>query len=598
MADKPADRDELPDTKELAARMAEIGERSNRIVRQFLERQDDEILQIPDPRVVTGAFTRFAEHLLANPEHLIDAQLAYWKDMGRLWEGYMRRMLGEEVEPVARPAPDDRRFKDEAWSEDVVFDYIKQAYLVTASWIHNTVANVEDIDPALRQKVAFFTRQYVDAMAPSNFAATNPVVLRRAAETRGESLYEGLRHLLMDLERGKGELRISMTKEDAFVVGENVAASEGSVVFENELMQLVQYAPLTETVQKRPLLIVPPWINKFYILDLKPKNSFIRFAVEQGLTVFVISWVNPSKALAHKSFEDYLKDGPLAAMDAIARQTGESELNVIGYCLGGTLTACLLAHEAARGRERIKSATFFTTMLDFSEPGDLAVFIDDEQLDLLDQHMAKKGYLESRHMQQVFNLMRANDLIWSFVVSNYLMGREPMAFDLLYWNADSTAMPHMMHSFYLRNMYQRNKLAEAGGITLDGVPIDLGTVKVPAYFLSTKDDHIAPWKATFQGSRLLGGPVRFVLGGSGHIAGVINPADSGKYGYWTGTSRSRDADVWLARAERREGSWWPDWRRWLERHGGGRVPARDPAAGPLPVIEPAPGRFVRARSAD
>jgi polyhydroxyalkanoate synthase len=593
-----ADRKELPDARELATRLAELGERSNRIFRKFLERQDDEVLAIPDPRIVTGAFARFAEHLLADPDRLIDAQLAYWNDMGRLWEGYMRRLLGEEVEPMVTPAPDDRRFKDEAWSEELVFDYIKQSYLLTASWIHGTVAGVEGIDPALQNKVAFFTRQYVDAMAPTNFAATNPVVLRRASETNGESLYDGLRHLLIDLERGKGELKISMTREDAFEVGTNIAASEGSVVFENELMQLVQYKPLTETVQRRPLLIIPPWINKFYILDLKPKNSFIRYAVEQGSTVFVISWVNPSKALAHKSFEDYLRQGPLEAMAAIERQTGEAELNVIGYCLGGTLTACLLAHEAAKGQERIKSATFFTTMLDFSEPGDLAVFIDDEQLDLLDRHMEKRGFLESRHMQQVFNLLRANDLIWSFVVSNYLMGREPMAFDLLYWNADSTAMPYMMHSFYLRNMYQRNRLAEPGGITLDGVPIDLGTVDVPSYFLSTREDHIAPWKATFKGSRLLGGPVRFVLGGSGHIAGVINPADSGKYGFNTGSNSTTDPEAWLAEAKREDGSWWTDWRRWLEQHGGGQVAARDPSGGPLDIIEAAPGRFVRARSAD
>ncbi len=593
-----ADQDELQHAKELAARTAELAERSNRVFRQFLERQEEDVFQIPDPKVVSNAFAEFAQHLLANPEHLVDAQIAYWKDMGQLWEDYMRRMLGEEVPPLAAPAPDDRRFKDDAWSEDLVFDYIKQSYLVTANWIHNTVANVEDIDPALRNKVAFFTRQYVDALAPSNFAATNPVVLRRAAETKGESLYHGLRRLLVDLERGKGELKISMTNEAAFTVGENIATSPGSVVFENELMQLIQYAPLTETVQRRPLLIVPPWINKFYILDLKPKNSFIRYAVEQGFTVFVISWVNPSAELAHKSFEDYLKEGPLAAIDAVERQTGEAELNVIGYCLGGTLTACLLAYEAAKGRDRIKAATFFTTMLDFSEPGDLAVFIDDEQLALLDQHMKKKGYLESRHMQQVFNLMRANDLIWSFVVSNYLMGREPMAFDLLYWNADSTAMPYMMHSFYLRNMYQKNLLAQPGGITLDGVPIDLGAIGLPAYFLSTKEDHIAPWLATFKGSRLLKGPVRFVLGGSGHIAGVINPADSGKYGYWTGTSRTKDAERWFEKADRHEGSWWPDWHAWLSRHGGGEVPARDPKDGPLPVIEPAPGRYVKARSAE
>jgi len=593
-----ADHDDLPDAKVLAARTAELAERSSRIIREFLERQDDEIFQVPDPKVVANTFNEFARHLLANPEQLVDAQLAYWKDMGQLWEGYLRRVLGEEVPPQVAPAADDRRFKDDAWTEDLVFDYIKQAYLVTANWIDSTVANVEGIDPQLRNKVNFFTRQYVDALAPSNFAATNPVVLRRALETKGESLFQGLRHLLIDLERGKGELKISMTKEDAFTVGENIATSSGSVVFENELMQLIQYAPATETVQRRPLLIVPPWINKFYILDLKPKNSFIRYAVSQGFTVFVISWVNPTAELAHKSFEDYLHQGPLTAMDLIEQQTGERELNVIGYCLGGTLTACLLAYEAAKGRDRIKAATFFTTMLDFSEPGDLAVFIDEEQLAILDQHMQKKGYLESRHMQQVFNLMRANDLIWSFVVSNYLMGREPMAFDLLYWNADSTTMPHMMHSFYLRNMYQKNLLAKPGGITLDGVAIDLSTIEVPAYFLSTKEDHIAPWIATFKGSRLLKGPVRFVLGGSGHIAGVINPADSGKYGYWSSTSRIEDPDRWLEEATRNEGSWWPDWQAWLAQHGGGEVPARDPKAGPLPEIEPAPGRYVKMRSAE
>lgn len=593
-----ADHDDLPDAKVLAARTAELAERSSRIIREFLERQDDEIFQVPDPKVVANTFNEFARHLLANPEQLVDAQLAYWKDMGQLWEGYLRRVLGEEVPPQVAPAADDRRFKDDAWTEDLVFDYIKQAYLVTANWIDSTVANVEGIDPQLRNKVNFFTRQYVDALAPSNFAATNPVVLRRALETKGESLFQGLRHLLIDLERGKGELKISMTKEDAFTVGENIATSPGSVVFENELMQLIQYAPATETVQRRPLLIVPPWINKFYILDLKPKNSFIRYAVSQGFTVFVISWVNPTAELAHKSFEDYLHQGPLTAMDLIEQQTGERELNVIGYCLGGTLTACLLAYEAAKGRDRIKAATFFTTMLDFSEPGDLAVFIDEEQLAILDQHMQKKGYLESRHMQQVFNLMRANDLIWSFVVSNYLMGREPMAFDLLYWNADSTTMPYMMHSFYLRNMYQKNLLAKPGGITLDGVAIDLSTIEVPAYFLSTKEDHIAPWIATFKGSRLLNGPVRFVLGGSGHIAGVINPADSGKYGYWSSTSRIEDPDRWLEEATRNEGSWWPDWQAWLAQHGGGEVPARDPKAGPLPEIEPAPGRYVKMRSAE
>jgi polyhydroxyalkanoate synthase len=347
-----------------------------------------------------------------------------------------------------------------------------------------------------------------------------------------------------------------------------------------------------------PLLIVPPWINKFYILDLKPKNSFIRYAVDQGFTVFVISWANPGRELAHKRFEDYLGEGPLAALEAIEQAIGERQATIVGYCLGGTLTACLLAWMAAKGDTRIKAATFLTTMTDFAEPGELGVFIDDEQLDLIERHMQEKGYLEAKHMQKVFNLMRANDLIWGFVVNNYLLGREPIAFDLLYWNADSTRMPCMMHSFYLRHMYQKNLLAQPGGITLKGVPIDLGAIKTPSYFLSTKEDHIAPWASTYRGSRRFGGPVRFVLGGSGHIAGVINPPGSAKYGYWTGTRRPAEPAAWLAGARQQEGSWWPDWQAWLAKKSGTMVPARDPAHGGLPPLDEAPGSYVKVRAAD
>ena len=421
------------------------------------------------------------------------------------------------------------------------------------------MAGVENLDPKIKGKAEFYTRQLVDALSPTNFALTNPAVLKRATETRGESLLKGLQQLLDDLERGSGDLKISMTNEAAFKVGENIAVSPGKVVFENELMQLVQYAPTTAQVHERPLLIVPPWINKFYILDLKPKNSFIKFAVDQGYTVFVISWANPGPSLAQKTFESYLDEGPLAALEAIERAVGTPEATIIGYCLGGTLTACLLAWMASRKDQRIKAATFFTTMTDFAEPGELAVFIDDEQIALIERHMKEKGYLEARHMQQVFNLMRANDLIWGFVVNNYLLGREPIAFDLLYWNADSTRMPYMMHSFYLRNMYQNNLLIQPGGITLKGVPIDLGTIKTPCYFLSTKEDHIAPWASTYRGSLHFGGPVRFVLGGSGHIAGVINPPASTKYGYWTNPKRPATAQAWLDGAQLSEGSWWPDW---------------------------------------
>ena len=588
-----------PDPVDLAKTLTELAERSQRVAQDFFERQaKQDKVTIPDPGVVGDAFAKLSQALLADPGRLMQAQLQWWQQMGELWQHGLRRAAGGQERPLAEPDPADRRFKDEAWSEQLVFDYIKQSYLLAARWIQGTVAEVDTLDAKTKRKVEFYTRQFVDAMAPSNFVLTNPAALKQAAETKGESLISGLRHLLHDLERGKGNLKISMTDETAFRIGENIAVSPGKVIYQNELMQLIQYAPTTETVQRRPLLFVPPWINKFYILDLKPRNSFIKFAVDQGYTVFVISWANPGPNLALKTFENYLDEGPLAALDAIEQAIGEREATLVGYCLGGTLTACMLAWMAARDDTRIKAATFLTTMTDFAEAGELGVFIDDAQLEMIESHMQAKGYLESRHMQQVFNLMRANDLIWSFVVNNYLMGREPMAFDLLYWNADSTRMPYMMHSFYLRNMYQKNLLVEAGGITLKGVPIDLGKIATPCYFLSTKEDHIAPWASTYQGSRRFGGPVRFVLGGSGHIAGVINPPPSTKYGYWTNDARAADAEQWLRGAEHHEGSWWPDWQAWLVRKSGAKVAARDPAAGGLPPLEDAPGNYVKVRSPD
>ena len=588
-----------PDPVDLAKTLTELAERSQRVAQDFFERQaKQDKVTIPDPGVVGDAFAKLSQALLADPGRLMQAQLQWWQQMGELWQHGLRRAAGGQERPLAEPDPADRRFKDEAWSEQLVFDYIKQSYLLAARWIQGTVAEVDTLDAKTKRKVEFYTRQFVDAMAPSNFVLTNPAALKQAAETKGESLISGLRHLLHDLERGKGNLKISMTDETAFRIGENIAVSPGKVIYQNELMQLIQYAPTTETVQRRPLLFVPPWINKFYILDLKPRNSFIKFAVDQGYTVFVISWANPGPNLALKTFENYLDEGPLAALDAIEQAIGEREATVVGYCLGGTLTACMLAWMAARDDTRIKAATFLTTMTDFAEAGELGVFIDDAQLEMIESHMQAKGYLESRHMQQVFNLMRANDLIWSFVVNNYLMGREPMAFDLLYWNADSTRMPYMMHSFYLRNMYQKNLLAQPGGITLKGVPIDLGKIKTPCYFLSAKDDHIAPWASTYLGSLNFGGPVRFVLGGSGHIAGVINPPSSSKYGYWTSAKRPRTAEAWLSGAEQNPGSWWPDWSDWLGKKAGPLVPARIPGEGGLPALEPAPGSFVKVRAAD
>jgi polyhydroxyalkanoate synthase subunit PhaC len=432
-------------------------------------------------------------------------------------------------------------------------------------------------------------------VAPTNFVLTNPEVLRATVESGGENLCKGLQNLLEDLERGKGKLHIKMTDLEAFRVGENIAVTPGQVVYRNDLIELLQYNPTTEKVYRRPLLIIPPWINKFYILDLREKNSFIKWAVAEGFTVFVVSWVNPDETLAAKTFEDYMLEGPLAALDAMQKATGEPDANVIGYCLGGTLLSCTLAYMAAKKDDRIAAATYFTSLVDFKEPGELGVFIDEEQLAALEERMSEKGYLEGTAMATTFNMLRANDLIWSFVVNNYLLGKDPFPFDLLYWNSDSTRMPAAMHSFYLRRMYQENKLIEPGGVTLADTPIDLRKIKTPTYIISTREDHIAPWPATYSATQLYQGPVRFVLGASGHIAGIVNPPAANKYGYWTNDKSPPKPDAWLAGAKENPGSWWPDWSKWMVKHSGPKIPARTPGDGKLKPLEPAPGSYVKVR---
>ncbi|MGI4954500.1 MAG: class I poly(R)-hydroxyalkanoic acid synthase [Janthinobacterium lividum] len=584
----------VPDPAVLGRSMAGIAERSQRLVSDWLTRQSREAPEI-DPFNIGNAFMEMTAQLMKDPAKLVQAQIGFWQDYMTLWQNTTRRMWGMESAPVIQSDPKDRRFKDEAWKENEVFDFIKQSYLLSARYVQDVVGHVDGLDAKTAQKVDFYSRQFIDAMSPSNFLLTNPEVLRKTAETGGENLIRGLNNLLSDLERGRGKLSIKMTDQDAFKLGENIAVSEGQVVFENELMQLIQYAPTTDTVLKRPLLIAPPWINKFYILDLRPKNSLVRWAVSQGHTVFMMSWVNPDASLSGKRFEDYMTEGYLAALDAIERATGEREVNAVGYCLGGTLLASTLAYMAAKHDDRIRSATFFVTMMDFQEAGELGVFIDEEQLRLMEEKMDKRGYLEGSEMSATFNMLRANDLIWSFVVNNYLMGNEPFPFDLLYWNSDSTRMPAAMHSFYLRRMYQQNLLCQPDGITLDEQGIDLGRVRVPTYFLSTREDHIAPWRSTYRGTQLLGGDNRFVLAASGHIAGVVNPPEGGKYSYWTNTALPGTPEEWLTGATEMSGSWWPDWQRWLLSLDNERVPARVPGAGGLKAIEPAPGRYVQVK---
>ena len=594
----PAETDaaafKLPDPAAVGRSMADIAERSQRLVGEWLKRQGSEE-RSTDPLNIGSAFMEMTARLMSNPARLMQAQLGFWQDYMTLWQNTARRMMGMDHTPVIDASATDRRFKDDAWKESEVFDFIKQSYLLSARFVQDVVTHVDGLDPKTAQKVDFYSRQFIDAMSPSNFLLTNPEVLRKTAETGGENLLKGLNNLLGDLERGKGRLHIKMTDTDAFKVGGNIGVSPGKVVYQNELMQLIQYTPTTEKVLKRPLLIGPPWINKFYILDLRPRNSFVRWAVAQGHTVFVISWVNPDEKLAEKGFDAYMQEGYLAALDAIEQATGEREVNAIGYCLGGTLLASTLAYMAVKGDNRIKTATFFVTMMDFTEAGELGVFIDEEQLNALEDKMNKRGYLEGSEMASTFNMLRANDLIWSFVVNNYLMGNDPFPFDLLYWNADSTRMPAKMHSFYLRKMYQENLLAQPGGITLAGVPIDLGKIKVPAYFLSTREDHIAPWKSTYRGTQLLGGTKRFVLAASGHIAGVVNPPDGGKYNHWINEELPPDPEAWFAGATELAGSWWPDWHRWVLSHGKAQVAARVPGEGKLPAIEDAPGSYVQVR---
>jgi polyhydroxyalkanoate synthase len=591
----------LPDPALVTRTMSEVAERGQRIVIDFLRRQA-ESEATPDPLNIGSAFFEMTTRLMANPARLMQARLGFWQDYLTLCQNIARRIMGTVPTPVIAEDPRDRRFKDDAWRENEVFDFIKQSYLLSARFFQTMVGGVEGLQPKTAQKVDFYTRQFVDAMSPSNFLLTNPEVLRRTAETGGENLLKGLSHLLADFERGKGRLRIRMSDDSKFRVGENIAVTPGKVVFQNDLMQLIQYSPTTATVLKRPLVIFPPWINKVYILDLRPRNSFVRWATDQGHTVFMVSWVNPDERLAQKGFDDYMQEGIYAALDAIEQATGEREVNSIGYCLGGTLLATTLAHMAAKGDTRIKSATYFVTLTDFEEAGELGVFIDEEQLHSLEKQMQKRGYLEGREMATTFNMLRANELIWSFVINNYLLGQDPFTFDLLYWNDDNTRMPARMHSFYLRRMYQQNDLirpvGDPNGIELLGARIDLRRIKVPSYLISTREDHIAPWKSTYRATQIYSGPVRFVLAASGHIAGVVNPPDSGKYSHWVNESLPPDPEEWFKGATELAGSWWPDWQRWVTAQGGNQVPARSPGTGRLSTIEDAPGSYVKVMAID
>ena len=549
-----------------------------------------------DPFHVQPALTEVAGRLAAQPEALLGAQAQLFERYMDLWAATSRRMSGGEASPVVQSPKADKRFKDPAWTENPVFDVMRQSYLISAEWLNGLVGAVEGVDPMTKRRAEFFTRMMTDAFSPSNFLLTNPAALKMMAETGGESLVKGAQNFAADLARGGGQLAISQTDPTRFKVGENVATAPGKVVFQNELFQLLQFSPTTDEVYETPLLILPPWINKYYILDLKPENSMIRWLTGQGFTVFVASWVNPGPDLKDATFEDYMRDGAYAAVQAVLQQAEVGHVNAVGYCIGGTLLASTLAHMAANGVPAIGAATFFAAQQDFAEAGDLLLFTDDAWLGTLEKKMdAAGGVLPSAAMADTFNALRGNDLIWSFFVNNYLMGREPAAFDLLFWNSDQTRMPKTLHMSYLRDFYQSNKLAKKE-LELGGAPLDLGTVTIPIYVQSSREDHIAPMRSVYRGARLFGGETTFTLAGSGHIAGVINAPAANKYQHWTNAELPPTVDEWLAAATEHKGSWWPHWAAWLAERSGGKVPARDPATGPLGVIEDAPGSYVRVRS--
>jgi len=587
------------DPEAFAMNLARAMETSGQALAAYLKpRETGELRDRPPSELgeVVKTFTAVAEYWLSDQDRSSDLQKKIAKAYLDLWGSSVRRLAGEDAPPAIVPSPRDKRFADPEWKSNQFFDFVMQLYLLTTQWAQELVHNAEGIDPHTRKKAEFYVQQISNALAPSNFVLTNPEVLRETLSSNGDNLVRGMKMLAEDIEAGHGTLRIRQSDPSNLTVGVNMATTPGKVIYQNDLMQLIQYEAATESVLRTPLLIVPPWINKFYILDLKPEKSLIKWCVDQGITVFVISWVNPDKRLGAKTWEDYMKQGPLAAMDAIERATGEMKVHTLGYCVGGTLLATTLAWLAEKRRVRATSATLLAAQVDFTHAGDLLVFVDEDQISALERDMQEAGVLEGNKMAMAFNMLRSNDLIWSYVVSNYLKGQPPSSFDLLHWNSDATRMPAANHSYYLRNCYLENRLS-AGSMVLDNTLLDLSKVKVPVYNLATREDHIAPADSVLYGSQFFGGPVKFVLSGSGHIAGVVNPPASGKYQFWT-NDNIRDVTLsdWLKGAQEHKGSWWPHWREWLEALDAEQVPPRAVGTDTLTPIEDAPGSYVRVRA--
>ncbi len=599
----------IEDFDTLSEYLVDVSGRSQDVVREFFARQSAPPNfagpgNPTDPMNVGEAFQEMMKGLASDPGAVFQRQFNLWGDFAKMMATMSRRMAGEDVKPAVEPQAGDKRFAHAAWRENYLLDFVKQSYLTYANWLTATVAALEGMSEHDKKRAQFYTQQFLDAVSPTNFAALNPEVIETAIATKGDSLLKGMKNYLEDVERGGGSLSIRQADLDHFKLGENVATTPGKVVFENDIMQLIQYAPMTEEVGKRPLLIFPPWINKFYILDLQPANSFVRWMIEQGRTVFLVSWVNPTPDLAAKTFEDYIKEGLFEALGAVKAATGESDVDAIGYCIGGTMLATALALMARRGDERIRTATFFTAQADFKESGDLLLFVDDAQLGALEQQMdAAGGVLEGRAMATTFNMLRSNDLIWSFVIDNYMKGKDPAKFDLLFWNSDATRMPKNVHLFYLREFYQHNRLAK-GEMVVDGERLDPGEVKIPIFMQAGETDHIAPHNSVYRTAKLFASKgndkVIYMLAGSGHIAGVINHPAKQKYHHSIHEALPTTIEEWRAGALTRSGSWWPYWIEWLSRHsppGGARAAGgRIPGQGGLPAIEDAPGSYVKVKA--
>ena len=576
---------------DLSEIMQSVAEKSLRLLKSF-EQQPAQLPALIQKYIdLSNDFQALLATMLKNPEQLWHMQMAYWQDAMGLMHDHLHHWLTGKIKPIT-----DKRFSSEEWVNNPFFNSLSQQYLLASEHLNSLLEHLDYGDKQLAKRVRFFMHQYLDALSPDNFLHTNPQLMAETIHSHGKNLLLGLQNLLSDIESGSSRLLIKMTDMDAFKVGENIAITPGKVIFKNELMELIQYTPQTEKVKSIPLLIIPPWINKYYILDLSPHNSFIRWLVTQGITVFVISWVNPDARYANKGIYDYLNEGPIAAIKIIQKQLHIKQVNAVGFCIGGTLLAMLLAYYKAHNEAPIRSATFLASLIDFSNPGDISVYIDEEQITQLEEKMKIKGYLEGHFMASAFNSLRASDLIWSFFIKHYLRGKARVPFDLLYWNADTTNMPEKMHSQYLRWMYLHNDLVKPLKIHLNKTPLDVSKIDIPTFFISTKKDHIAPWQTTYLGYRLMQGKKHFLLGGSGHIAGIVIAPGSDKYGFHRNMDSPENPETWLANATHHPGSWWPEWLDWLRKESGRLIKAPDFAELPLQGIMDAPGNYVRVIS--